>query len=738
MESMKRAELEAIFDDLIAACQRGDSERAQQLWRQAEGLSPQSGPLLALRGWTLASMRRFDEAIAAYEQAVARDPDLIEARRDLAVLLGGAGRLQEALRQLDEIIDRQPTNSDAHCRRVTMLAELGQHEAARTAAVAAISQCRGSVDVLVARGAAERLAGEYDSAMATAAKALQQDPNHAGAWAERGSTLHTLGQLPEALDAFDEALGIDETVFALNGIGLVELDMGMEKAALAAFNRALELDADNFDAHFYRAQTWEMFGHFDKALAAYSDVLARRPDHAFAYNNIGKLKRDMGMMDEAIAAFRRAIELAPSNPQISSNLLLTLLYDPRQRPDDLAAEHRAYGQHFGGSSARYTDWPNVMDPGKPLRIGIVSAEFHRHALHGWLLAGLGGLDRRRLTLFCYSTCALEDDVTGLFKKLADQWRSVVGLDGRRMAELVRADAIDILIDISGHTAFNRLDCFALKPAPVQASWLGYPFTTGLPEIDYLVTDEVAVGPDEESLFTEKIVRLSPSRFCLQPPTNAPDVVAPPVQRSGQVTFGSFNNVAKLTGEVIDLWCTILHRLPSSRLILKSPGFSDPSVAQRIREAICENGLAPKRLELRPASPYNLMLAEYGDIDIALDPFPFGGGATSHDALWMGVPVVTLASWYPASRQTATMLQAIGRDPWIASDEESYVAIAAELATDGERLADYRERQRDAFARSALCDQHAFGAQLSAALRAMWHTYCSQSRATPAASAATPL
>ena len=730
---MERSELQAILDEVIAAFRRGDSEGADQLWRDAQALSPKSASLYAVRGWMLALMRRFDEATSAYQQAISLDPDLVEARRDLAILLGAAGHAEDALVQLDQVLDRQPTSVDTHRRRILMLAELGRHEAALTAAAMAISRCPEFVDLLVARAAAERLAGDYETSMATIAEALQRSPEHARAWAEKGSTLHAVGRLPEALDAFDEALGFEETVFALNGIGLVELDMSMGKAALAAFNRALELDADNFDARFYRAQTLETLGHFEEALAAYSDVLARRPNHAPAYNNIGKIKRDMGIVDDALVAFRRAVELDPSNAQIFSNLLLTLLYDPQQKPEDLAAEHRAFGQRYGQSNARFMTWSNAIVSDKPLKIGVVSAEFRRHALNSWLLASLQGLDRRSLSLFCYSTCAFEDDVTPQFKELADHWRSVVGLDDRYMAELVRADGIDILVDISGHSAFNRLDCFALKPAPVQASWLGYPFTTGLEEIDFVIMDDVVVRPGEEPLFTEAVVRLTPSRFCCQPPKAAPDVVAPPALRNGWITFGSFNNIAKLTPEVIELWCALLHRLPTSRLVLKSPAFSDLAVARRMRETICDTGLTSARFELRPGSTYNLMLAEYGDIDIALDPFPFGGGVTSSEALWMGVPIVTLPSWHPASRQTASILHAIGREEWVAQDQAGYLALAIELATDSARLADYRESQRTTFAQSALCDKRTFGVQLNSALRAMWETYCSQSRALPEAS-----
>jgi len=727
--SVEPSRLDLLLDRAVAACDRGEGERAEALWREASQAHPDSARVHAVRGSILTAAGHPGEAITAYEQAQALAPRDVETLYNLAMLLFGAGRSAAALEKLESLIELEPTMIDAQRWRILILAELGQHGAAIASADSALAAVPGSVDILVARAGARRLAGEPDAALADLDAVLLRAPEHGRAWAEKGYALHALGRYAEGLDAFDQALEHEESVYALIGLGLVEIDHGMGQAALAAFDRALELNPENFDARFYRAQTLEMLGRFEEALADYEDVLARRPDFAFAYNNIGKIKRDMGLIDDALAALRRALALDPNDPRIHSNLLLTLLYDPSQHREDLAREHAAWGRRFGQPTGRFTEWRNDPDPTRPLRIGIVSAELCRHAVSDWLMAVFRALNRSRFTVICYSSNGREDNMTARFKELADGWRLVVGMDDRRLAEQVRADSIDILIDISGHTALNRLGCFALKPAPVQATWLGYPFTTGLEAIDYAIMDEVAVAPGEEGLFAERVIRLSPSRFCYEPPATAPEPAEPPVLRQGWITFGSFNNVAKLTGEVLALWCRLLQRLPTARLILKSPSLDNPSVATRIREAIREAGVSDGRLELRGVSDNATVLRQYGDIDIALDPFPFGGGATSCEALWMGVPIVTMPGWQPVSRQTETLLRGIGRPEWVARGADDYIDIAVRLASQPLRLADYRTVQRQAMANSALCDQRLFGQEVEKTLRAMWERFCTQSRAS---------
>jgi predicted O-linked N-acetylglucosamine transferase (SPINDLY family) len=325
-------------------------------------------------------------------------------------------------------------------------------------------------------------------------------------------------------------------------------------------------------------------------------------------------------------------------------------------------------------------------------------------------------------VICYSIKRRRDNVTTRIEALVDRWHDVTSVADAAMAELIRADGIDILIDISGHTNQNRLPTFALKPAPVQASWLGYPFTTGLAAIDYAIMDEVSVRPGEESLFVETVFRLPGGRFCFEPPAEAPPVTPPPALRRGSITFGSFNNITKVTPETLDAWSRILAEIPDARLVLKSWVLSEPAAAGRLIAAMRDRGVNAERLDLRGSSPHADMLAEYGDIDIALDPFPFSGGMTTFEALWMGLPVVTLPGGQPASRQTEWQLRAIGRSEWVARDVDDYVSKACDLARDTRRLADLRKDQRETIRNSSLCDKARLGRELGSALRHMWQAY----------------
>jgi predicted O-linked N-acetylglucosamine transferase (SPINDLY family) len=306
---------------------------------------------------------------------------------------------------------------------------------------------------------------------------------------------------------------------------------------------------------------------------------------------------------------------------------------------------------------------------------------------------------------------------------AGQWRSLVGLSDEAAADLVASDAIDILVDLSGHTAGNRLALFARKPAPLQASWLGFWGTTGMAAIDYILSDQVTIPDRDVGDYSERVLRLPGCRFCYGPPEEAPPPSAPPSLARHYPTFGSFNNIAKLGPEVVALWAELLHRVPDAKLLLKWRSLADQGLRESIIRQFADGGISPHRLELRGASPHREMLAEYGDIDIALDPFPFSGGLTSCEALWMGVPVITLPGSTAPSRQTLSILTALGRQDWAAGSAADFIDLAARLAADRHSLETIRSDLRGQMAASPLCDGPALTAGLEAAYRSMWRSWC---------------
>lgn len=453
------------------------------------------------------------------------------------------------------------------------------------------------------------------------------------------------------------------------------------------------------------------------AIARYRQALALDPAHAFGWNNLATTLRDRAELDQAVFGYRCALAADPGAAGTESNYLQTLQYDPSFDDAAIAAAHRRWdARHAARLHASSVPPARSGPPDRPLRIGYVSADLSRHPVGFLLLPVLQAHDRGKVRAVCYATRHSDDELAAELRAAAGEWVPADTLDDDALAARIRADRIDILVDLSGHTAHHRLLVFARRPAPVQVTWLGYFDTTGLKAIDYLVTDawEVPSGHDER--FTERVLRLPSGRFAYRPPAYAPPVAPAPHR---PVVFGSFNNLAKLTAPVVATWARLLHGAAGSRLLLKWPTLADPHVADTIRHRFASHGIAADRLDLRGASAHPAMLAEYGDMDIALDPFPFSGCLTTLEALWMGIPAVALTGGRPVARQSAAILRRLGLDDLVADNSDEYLQGALALAGDAPRRAALRAGLRDRMARSTLLDGRAVARDLEAAYRSMW-------------------
>jgi predicted O-linked N-acetylglucosamine transferase (SPINDLY family) len=389
------------------------------------------------------------------------------------------------------------------------------------------------------------------------------------------------------------------------------------------------------------------------------------------------------------------------------------------------ALHRDWAERFETPLLQTPDFAHIRrDPQRRLRVGYVSGDFVRHPV-GFLLRDiLRYHDKQGFSIHCFSMVIRPDDVLPELRAAADSWEDIFYLSDEEVVRLIRAAEIDLLIDLSGHTAFHRLTVFAQKPAPVQAEWIGYFHSTGMASIDYFITDPFTSPQGSGQRFSELPVHLPNTRFCYGPPAYAPDVVALPALATGYVTFGSFNRLPKLTDETLTAWSHILRSVPNSRLVIKSGALSEPLVRQRLLARLEALGLEARRVDLREASSHADMLAEYGDIDIALDTFPFNGGMTTLEALWMGVPVVTLAGNSVVSRQTVSALANLGLESqWAFADWPAYVAGAVQRAADVQGLATLRQQLRGRMAHSPLRDAPQFTRDLEALLRRMWCAWC---------------
>jgi protein O-GlcNAc transferase len=566
--------------------------------------------------------------------------------------------------------------------------------------------------------------GRSTEALAAFDQAARIKPDDVAAHFNRGVILESQGRLEQALAAYDQAVRLKpDFARAHFGRGIVLRRRGRLDEALEAYERVLQINPDDHRAHIDRGAVLRQQGRLEEALAAYDQALRIEPNDAWAHNNRANALALQGRFGEAAAAYEEAVRLAPDFVEADSNRLFCLTYDPAQDDASLLAAHRAWGERHGHPGDAHGAHGNAPDPAKTLRVGLVSADLGRHPV-GYLVEPLlAAADPAELQIVCYSDRRIEDDLTERLKAKASGWRSTWGVADATLADTIRADGIDILFDLAGHTLGNRMRLFALKPAPVQVSWIGYPYTTGSPAIDYTLMDEVVVPPGDERWFVERVVRLPDTRFCYAPPDYAPAPTPPPAVERGFITFGSFNNLLKVTPSVLRLWARVLDAVPGGRLLLKWATLAEPETAAHYRRLIADLGIDPTRVELRAASPHRAMLAEYADVDIALDPLPYSGGVTSLEALWQGVPVVTLPQSRPVSRQSQAYLTALDRTEWIAKDPDDYVRIAAGLASDLDRLTALRRDQRARMAASPLCDAPRFARNFEAALRRMWRRWC---------------
>jgi predicted O-linked N-acetylglucosamine transferase (SPINDLY family) len=364
------------------------------------------------------------------------------------------------------------------------------------------------------------------------------------------------------------------------------------------------------------------------------------------------------------------------------------------------------------------------DPHKPLRVGYVSGDFTRHPV-GFLLRDiLRHHDKQQFSIHCFSMVVRPEDVLPELRQAADSWEDIFYLSDVEVADLIRAADVDILVDLSGHTAFHRLLAFARRLAPIQVEWIGYFHSTGMAAMDYFITDPFTSPAGSGQLFSEVPLHLPHTRFCYGPPAYAPEVNELPANKNGYVTFGSFNRLPKLTDAALQAWSRILLAVPRSRLVIKSGALSEPLIRERLLARFAQAGIGAERLDLREGSSHDVMLAEYGDIDLALDTFPFNGGMTTLEALWMGVPVVTIAGDTVVSRQTVSALANLGLAEELAfADCASYVAGAVALAGDYARLATLRQHMRPRMASSPVRDAAQFTRDVDALYRRMWQAWC---------------
>ena len=523
--------------------------------------------------------------------------------------------------------------------------------------------------------------------------------------------------------AFHKALELKpDYANAHNNLGNALKDQGKLEDAVAAFHKALELKPDHAEAHSNLGSALKEQGKLDEAVAAFHKALELKPDHAEAHSNLGSAFKDQGKLEDAVACYRRALEFNPDRAEIHSNLLLTLNYANGINNEVIFAAHLKFGeQHALPLAASIQPHKNDQNPRRRLRIGYVSPDFCNHSVAYFIEAILEHHEHGHFEIFCYYNHAQVDEVTERLRRYADHWTDCVGMTDEMLADRVREEQIDILVDLAGHTAKNRLLVFARKPAPVQVTWIGYPNTTGLATMDYRITN-ANVDPigKAEQFYTEELVRLS-CNVCFRPPAESPKIGDLPAVKAGYITFASFNNFAKITPDMMALWARILRSVNHSRIVIMN--VTHGQMEKYVRQIFSKYGIAETQLILMGRIPFSKYLEIHNRVDIGLDTFPYNGGTTTRLGSWMGVPHITLAGASARSRVGAGLLSHIGHPSLIATTSEEYVQRAVELANDIGRLQELRKGLRNRMARSPFTDGTRITRSLEGAYRRMWERYC---------------
>lgn len=567
---------------------------------------------------------------------------------------------------------------------------------------------------------ARKKRGLLHDAVVSYRRAIQLKPDYVEAHTNLGNALADLALFDDAIASYQQALTINAKFFdAHHNLGNTLQRIEQFDQAIQSYHRALEINPHSAASHFNMANALLELGQFHGAMLNFRRALEIKPDFANAHCNLGITLMCLDQPDDAIASYRRALELQPDLNKARSSMLFALNYTARYPAAYCLEKAQEYGQIVAGNiSGRFAAWQCSAQPTR-LRVGIVSGDLRNHPVGYFLENLVKHLDASRFELIAYSNNVKEDALSARIKPYFSVWRILTDLSDEAAARLIHADGVHALIDLSGHTRHNRLPVLAWKPAPLQISWLGYFATTGMAEVDYFIADRTGVPDAARQQFTEAIYYLPDTRLCFTPPQSALPVSLLPARGNGHVTLGCFQSLPKVGDEVLSTWGKILAAIPTARLRMQCPQLGEAAQVTRLIERLQAQGIDPARVSMHGMMPREAYLSAHAEVDFILDTFPYPGGTTTCEALWMGVPTLTLAGDSLLARQGASLLTAAGLESWVTSSTEEYIAKAIALANDAIKLADLRAILRAQTLSSALFDAPRFAQHFAAALECMW-------------------
>ncbi len=663
--------------------------------------------------------KRYAEASALARAMTERFPLYGLGWKILGAVFRQAGQDAEALTFLQTAAKLSPGDVGLHNNLGRVLHKLGRLPEAAASYRQALQAKPDYAEACYNLGVTLQMQGQFTEAEASYRRAIRYRPDYAEAHSNLGSTLQSLKQYADAEASYRQATQINpEYAGAHSNLGVILHQLGQPATAAASYQRAIEIRPDYAEAHYNLGKALIDLGQFDEAVASYQQALSIDPDFSEAHYNLGKALKNLGLFNAAIASYRQALALKPDYIDAHDNLLLTLNYLDHQASSHGLAQARQFGLVIANKvKTRFTAWQCQAQP-KRLRVGLVSGDLRNHVV-GYFLEGLlAHIDPARIELIAYATNPIEDDLSARIRPCFSAWRHLFEQTDTDAAALIHADGVHVLLDLSGHTRHNRLPVFAWKPAPVQASWLGYFATTGVSEMDYLLADEVSVPPERQDQFTETIRYLPDARLCFTPPRLSVAVTPLPALSTGRITFACFQDFPKVGDEVLVLWGKIFAAVPKARLRLQCKLLGNQTQVERMFQRLQVHGIDRARVEILGAVPREAYLAAHAKVDVILDTFPYPGGTTTCEALWMGVPTLTLAGDTLLSRQGASLIRAAGLGEWVADSREDYIAKAVAFSNDLPGLAALRASLRQRVLASPLFDAPRFARNFEAALWSM--------------------
>ena len=702
----------------------GMTDEAIAEFQRALALNPDLPQVHNNLGSSFRTKGDLDSAIEHFQLSLTLRPNSAETLMNLGHALREKKQWQEAATTYEQAVRLRPQDSQAHWNFANALLESGRTQEAMAAYRQALALRSDFAEAHYGLGCALRKAGELDQAMACFQRAVELKGDYGDAYNNLGMIFEEKGDFGLAITALSHAITINPDDFmAHNNLGIVYHTSGRSADAINEFRRTLEIRPGYPEALANLALVLSEIGQLQESIDYFNRALEQCPDQALALNNLANALKEMGRIDEALDVYRRATQTM-NEPWAYDNLLFGLYTHPDYGPKEILEEHQGWARKFAEPlKPKSPVFDNHRTPDRRLRIGYVSPDFNEHPVGRFLLPLLSNHDREKFEIFCYSDVRLPDAVTEQLKIHTDVWRKTNGLTDERLAQMIRQDQIDILVDLTSHTKGNRLLVFARKPAPIQVTYLAYCGTTGLDTIDYRLTDPyLDPSENDDRFYSERSFRLPSTYWCYLAPRLSPTVGPLPARENGYITFGCLNSFTKVSSVSWETWRQLLQRVPQSRLVLHA---REGGHRQRVTDLLANHGVDPQRLEFIPRLAVDQYFNQYSRIDIALDPYPYPGGTTTCDALWMGVPVVSLIGKTAVSRGGYSILSNIGLPELVAQTPEQYVQTAAALAEDRQRLSDLRSGLRERMLASPLLDAPRFARDVETAFRQMWRQWCDE-------------